>query len=605
MNNLVVWVLVVLFGITAHQVGAFADSTKLSAQVKQQLKKPNSSQSLRLIVYFKDNKDIPQSELLAAEQRLSDSAKHRRFINRGPERVVDSKDLPVDSNYIEQLRVKAKNIRHVLKSLNAVSIDIDPVYVSELADLDFVDRIAVVNRLTGKLNHPKTPSLEVSRYSSVTPKTIETLLDYGASSQQVDQLNIPALHDLGFNGEGIRVAVFDAGFSRLGHESLSSLNIAETWDFVNNDSDVSDGLDMGIGEHGIHTLSSIAGYSPGNLIGPAFGATFYLAKTENTEQNNHLDEDNWCAAMEWAEQRGVQIIASSLNYTEFDEGNSYAPSDMDGETALITVCAEQAADFGMLVVNSAGNAGDGTTTIGAPSDGISVLTVGALQVNGERASFSGVGPTADGRIKPDVMAPGSNIWVAGAESDNEYLAVAGTSFACPLVAGVAAQLMQANPNLTAVQVRDLLRDTADDFDRPNSQIGYGAIDGFSALTAISGSFTPKARFNASTNSTATASFQSTSVDPDGAVVSYLWDFGDKQTSTDQRPNHRYEFSGTYQASLTVIDDDGFSDIEIKTVSIAFSTEEESSGGGSFTVWLLIISLLIAVSRMRLVGDSLN
>ncbi len=603
MKNLIAWFLFTFWGVMAHQANAVSASNKLSAKVKQQLSESNTMQSLRLIVYFKDKQDTDESRLLAAKQRLSTSAKRRRYINRGPDRVVDSKDLPIVSDYIEQIRVKAITIRHVLKSLNAVSIDIDLAYVSELADLDFVEHIAVVNRLKAKLNYPQTPNFEALPQSTLAPKTIETLLDYGASSRQVSRLNIPVLHDLGFNGEGIKIAVFDAGFSRLGHESLSSLNIAETWDFVNNDSDVSDGLDMGIGEHGIQTLSAIAGYSPGNLIGPAFASTFYLAKTENTEQNDHLDEDNWCAAMEWAEQRGVQIIASSLNYTQFDEGDSYGPSDMDGETALITVCAEQAADFGILVVNSAGNAGDGSTTIGAPSDGISVLTVGALQANGERASFSGVGPTADGRIKPDVMAPGTSIWVAGVKSDNEYLAVAGTSFACPLVAGVAAQLMQANPNLTAAQVRDLLRDTADDFDRPSNQIGYGAIDGYSALTAIGGSFTPKARFSVSTDSTATASFLSASVDPDGTVISYFWDFGDQQTSIDERPDHRYAFSGTYQVSLTVVDDDGLSDIEIKTVSIAFSTPEKSSGGGSFYASFIIVVFLLVVTRTRLIADT--
>ncbi len=212
------------------------------------------------------------------------------------------------------------------------------------------------------------------------------------------------------------------------------MEIAGTWDFVNDDNDVGDGTDMGTGAHGTNTLSILGGYSPGKLIGPAFGAIYYLAKTENIESELHVEEDNWCAAADWADANGAQIIISCLGYRYFDSGTDYGPADMDGDTTVITVCADLAAENGIVVINSVGNNGTkaGQTTLIAPADGHFVLAVGAVAASGGRSYFSSVGPSSDGRIKPDVMAMGFAVLAASNNSDTDYSDVDGTSFFCPL-----------------------------------------------------------------------------------------------------------------------------------------------------------------------------
>ncbi|MCW9016256.1 MAG: S8 family serine peptidase, partial [Kangiellaceae bacterium] len=403
------------------------------------------------------------------------------------------------------------------------------------------------------------------------------------------QIRVPDVHDMGYSGNGIVIAMFDSGYNRMTHESFSQINIAGTWDFVNNDADVGDGADMGKSNHGTYTLSTIGGYSPGNLIGPAYGATYYLAKTENSDSELHVEEDNWCAATEWAETNGAQIISSSLGYRGFDSGVDYIAEDMDGDTTIVTQCADAVAERGIVVVNSAGNRGanSNTNTIGAPSDGHFVLAVGAVTSSGARSSFSSVGPSADGRIKPDVMAMGSDVIVASAGSDSEYFNADGTSFACPLTSGVAALVLEANPNLTATQVRDILRDTANRASTPDSRFGYGLIDAYAAVHAANGQFVPRALFTYSADSTnrTTVTFTSESTDSDGTIVSYSWDFGDGNFSSDQNPTHTYPSGARYTVKLTVTDNDGLSGTSTQLIQVSQPLASSSSGSGSWTLGL--------------------
>ena len=211
-----------------------------------------------------------------------------------------------------------------------------------------------------------------------------------------------------------------------------------------------------------------------------------LARTEDAVTETPIEEDNWIAAMEWADSIGVDVTSTSLGYIDFDSPfTSYTWEDMDGNTAAITIAADYAVSLGITVVNSAGNEGGNSThnTLGAPSDGDSVIAVGAVTSSGIRASFSSVGPTVDGRIKPDVMAMGSNNYYAST-SGNGYWNGSGTSFSCPLVAGVCALLLQKNPALTPMEVLQLLRSTATQSNNPNNEYGWGIINALSAINLI-------------------------------------------------------------------------------------------------------------------------
>jgi subtilisin family serine protease len=252
------------------------------------------------------------------------------------------------------------------------------------------------------------------------------------------------------------------------------LKILDRRDFVNGDRNVSNLRDRGDGDHGARVLSVLGGFAGGELVGPAYGATFLLAKTEDTESETPIEEDNWAAAAEWAEARGADVISSSL----------YSFEDMDGATAVTTIVAQMAAERGVVVVVSAGNQGFDPehNTLGAPADGDLVLSIGAVDSFGARADFSSVGRTADGRIKPDVMAQGVLVKTANPRTRDQYVLSDGTSFSCPLAAGVAALVLQAHPDWTVDRVRRAMRSTADGAAHPDRLMGWGVLDALEAVT---------------------------------------------------------------------------------------------------------------------------
>ncbi|GLS26621.1 S8 family serine peptidase [Marinibactrum halimedae] len=558
----------VLVLATAFSLNALAQTTPnvLSKQLEAMAASEEAHEKVAAFIYLKDKGSNIDKKLLEAKSALSQRALHRRMINRGADNVVDESDIPVDAKYLDTITSKVSTVRHVLKSLNAISVEATPAELSELTSLPFIKEITRVKTLKRKPDPVDSPSILVPSLNELLAPTQVNMLDYGNSFTQVNQINVPAVHDMGYDGSGVVIAIFDSGFNRLTHEAFDEINIAGTWDFVNGDSDVGDG-GMGTGSHGTNTLSTVGGYSPGDLIGPAYRATYYLAKTENTESELHIEEDNWCAAAEWAEENGADIITSSLGYNDFDRGGDYSPSDMDGDTAIVTICADNAAENGIVVINSAGNSGNSSqNTLGAPSDGHFVLAVGAVTSSGSRSSFSSVGLSADGRIKPDVMAMGSSVRVASASSNTRYSSVNGTSFSCPLTAGVAALVLQANPDLSAAQVRDILRNTADRASNPDRFFGYGIINAEAAVEAALG-----AELNASFNYSATelsVSFSDTSSTPSGEIRSWNWSFGDGNTSSLQNPVYTYASAGSYDVSLTVTNSENETDTVTETVTVS-------------------------------------
>lgn len=421
-----------------------------------------------------------------AAAALTPRAVSRRRL-RGQVVGATVEDAPLAAAYVDRVTAAVQRVRERSRWLNAMSVEATAAQLEAVEALSFVARIDLVRRYRRRAEEPVSlePDSGARSRSAGTPSRRASALaiDYGTSARQLAQITVPAVHEMGFQGDGVIVAVFDTGFNNLEHEVFSSTRIVAARDFVNGDDDVADGADAGDGDHGTMTLSVLGGLREGQLVGPAFGAHFILAKTENTDSETPVEEDHWAAAAEWAEALGADVISSSLGYLEYDSPfPSYTFRDMNGQTAISTRAAEMAAARGVVVVSSAGNSGPNLehNTLGAPADGAHVLAIGAVDPGGVRASFSSVGPSADGRIKPDLAAQGQSVKVALPGSVNRYAFANGTSFSCPLVAGVVALLLQLNPTAGVDDIAGVLRATASQAGAPNNLLGWGIINAHAA-----------------------------------------------------------------------------------------------------------------------------
>ncbi len=379
----------------------------------------------------------------------------------------------VSASQLSQMRAAGYQIRHASRLLNAVSVNIeDENRLRELTDFPFVQSITPV------AHHPRE-RLEESSITSLLARG--SALGYGQSEGQNEMLNIPPLHRYGYDGSGVLVGVFDTGF-RTEHPAFDGADILAQYDFVDMEVDAS-----GSGqEHGINVLSVLGGYYPGELIGPAHGSTFLLARTEDYDNESKAEEDNWVAALEWADSLGVDIITTSLNYfLQFDDPDeNYPPSALDGQTTIIARAANIAAERGILVVNSAGNEGPGASSIWPPSDSPHVLSVGAVDAQQVITSFSSRGPTFDGRRKPNVVAQGEYVYMAS--GSNGFNRGNGTSFAAPQIAGLAALLLQAHPQLSPDSMITLFQNYGDQKHAANNTYGWGIPDITSLFPNLNG-----------------------------------------------------------------------------------------------------------------------
>lgn len=452
----------------------------------------NQTEENLIWVYFTDKGSATEKYYSNPSSILSPKAIERRGLRSEKGSAIDFTDIPVNLEYINSVKNTGFKLKHKTKWFNGISGYATLSVINEIASLPFVKEIKLVTKL--KKDYEIEENLPEKPIKNLIKPNGTNEFDYGDSYTQLQQMNVPMVHDLGITGAGITICVMDAGFNRLSHQVFDQMNIIAAYDFVNGDPNVGDEGDMGEGSHGTQTLSTIGGFFNGQLIGPAFSADYILAKTENTDSETPIEEDNWVAALEWADSIGVDVTSTSLGYIGFDSPYvGYTWEDMDGNTATITKAADLAVGKGIVVVNSAGNEGFNAThnTLGAPADGDSVIAVGAVGASGTRVSFSSVGPTADGRIKPDIMAMGSGVVVASTWSDNGYTTASGTSFSCPLAAGVAALVLSFNPELTPIQVGDILRAQANNSDNPNNEYGWGIIDAYaSILNAASPDNTP-------------------------------------------------------------------------------------------------------------------
>jgi serine protease AprX len=465
---------------------------KTSLILKNRLISVSNDSNLLVWIFFKDKGENLKQIYSVPRNVVSELSLKRREKVRDKSSLIDFTDLPVCTDYISKLKEKGFEIKQISKWFNGVSGYITKGEFNNITGLPFVEKTDIVYQFKKK---PEITEQKTRLNNKIITNGIPTginSLNYGPSLAQLQQINVPALHNLGYNGRGITICVMDAGVTRLNHEAFDSLKIIATYDFVNHRTYIGDAQGgHGTGEHGTYTLSLIGGYKPGKIIGPAYGSNFILAKTEDTYQNldHPIEEDNWIAAMEWADSIGVDVTSTSLGYLAFDGTDakySYSWQNMDGKTARITKGALLAARKGIIVVNSAGNEGDNPThnTLDAPADADSIITVGAVTITGDRSNFSSVGNTVDGRTKPDVMALGTDDFIADTLSTTSYLTGSGTSFSCPLVAGVCAQLLSYNSKLTPIQVRDALRNTASQHTSPDRHMGWGIIDALAALNYI-------------------------------------------------------------------------------------------------------------------------
>jgi len=400
--------------------------------------------------------------------------------------LCDIHDLPVNAEYIRRIRGRVQRIRHVSRWLNAISCEISGEQLNRLSAMPWIKRVGLVQSFRKPGSISRFPEQFVDTWS-MSRSPCHTL-DYGPSFHQSHMINVPAVHDLNFTGESIRICILDGGFNNDSHEAFQHLNVIDRKDFLYGDDDVGDEPgDEGNSDHGTWVLGIVGGYAPGDLIGPAYNAEYLLAKTECSSWDSHIEEDNWIAGAEWADSLGADIISSSLGYRAwFLPGEyQYDWEDMDGNTAISTIGADIAASRGILVVNAVGNLGPSNppdNTLCAPSDGDSVLAVGGVLPSGAYGNFSGMGPTADGRIKPDVMALGSGVYTVSASGEGySFVPEPGTSWCAPQIAGAAALILQANPRITNMEIIDALRHTSSQADTPDNARGWGIVNCLEAL----------------------------------------------------------------------------------------------------------------------------
>jgi subtilisin family serine protease len=441
-------------------------------------------------VYFTDKNVFDatsyRARLAEVASLLDEHAAARRLKSLGPD-LVDHHDIPVHAGYSSELERSGATILRESRWLNAVSVRAPLSSLSSIAGLPFVRKLTLVR--AGRSSRLPEPGL--TGEEQPIARGASKLLDYGPSFGQLDEINIVAAHGLGLSGAGVRISMMDTGYWR-DHPTFERLliegRILDQWDFVNNDPETMDepGDPEGQHNHGTSTFSVVGGFTEGELIGAAYGADFLLAKTEDVSQEHPVEEDNWAAAAEWADNLGADVISSSLGYIEW-----YEYPDMNGNTAVITIAADIAVGRGIVVSTAAGNWGtQDWFYIGAPADGDSVIAVGATEPDGSMWLDSSHGPTFDGRTKPEVCARGSmthsGVVPGGHGGPLLYRDLDGTSMSTPLVAGAVALILEAHPQWTPMMVREALKMTADRAQNPDNHRGWGRIDVTAALNVTTG-----------------------------------------------------------------------------------------------------------------------
>jgi serine protease AprX len=421
-------------------------------------------------VYFRDKgANVPEN--YSGGDLLSARAIERR--QKAGILMPDFRDIPVSSDYLDEISSRGFILHCKSRWMNTALFKTETLTdISILLDLSFVSDVKIVKKPI-----TKSTSSDKLRISAESAENIPY-------DRPISMVNGSPLHNSGFDGKGILIAVLDGGFTNANYiSSLAELRsrkgIIATYDFLKKNEFV-----YGFHNHGTAVLSVLAGKINGELAGTAPGANYLLLKTEDVLSEFPCEEDFWAAGAEFADSAGADIISSSLGYFNFDDpAMDYKFSDLDGNTAFITRIADIAASKGILVVNSAGNERENEWKhIICPADGDSVIAVGAVDGNNYISTFSSAGPSFDRRIKPDNCAMGVSVPL---QTDiNSVIRANGTSFSCPVLSGMAACLLQAVPRSINADVIEALHISADRYNTPDSLYGYGIPDMITALLKL-------------------------------------------------------------------------------------------------------------------------
>jgi len=447
----------------------------------------------RYWVKFTDKNNTPYS-ISNPEDFLSQKAIDRRLAHEIP---IMENDLPVDPVYIQGVVNTGATLLNTSKWFNSVTIfTSDPSVIAAISALPYVvsleKAVPKSNILREKFEKPffeHESWAKIPEGDKLKTGAAGMAYNYGLAFNQIDMLNGIPLHDLGYDGEGMTIAVLDAGF--LNTNTIAAFDylwdngkILGYRDFVSPaNPDI-----FGSHSHGTSVLSTMGANLPGQMVGTAPQASYWLLRSEDGSTEFLIEELNWVSAAEFADSVGADIINSSLGYTTFDDPTQdHTYEDMDGNTTPVTIGADLAVSKGMIVVNSAGNSGSSQWLyIGAPADGDSVFSIGAVNSSGSYASFSSIGPTFDGRLKPNVVAQGQGTTIISAFS-GDVVTGSGTSFSSPVTAGMVACLWQSSPLTRNMNVLETIQMTGSHASNPNYQVGYGIPDYFMAFNLITDS----------------------------------------------------------------------------------------------------------------------
>lgn len=419
------------------------------------------------LVFFADKENVAASIANPISILTQESLDRKALHNI----AIDELDVPVNESYITELKnTSGITVHSKSKWMNAAYVRGAQTTIMGLTSLAFVTEVEFADKSLNRRPFQNNPrdKFEIENEGS------RVVYDYGAAANQTEMLGVDFLHEQDFTGAGMIVAVLDSGFPNVMTNPAFSDIVAEgrmlgTYDFAERQINVD-----GTGSHGAQTFSDIGAYLDGaeKFVGTAPDASFYLFRTEFAPTENPVEEAWWVEALERADSLGVDVVNTSLGYQDYDDPRyDHSYEDLDGETTIAARGADFAFAKGMLLVTSAGNDGGGFTFVATPADARGVLTVGAVDADGVLAGFSSIGPTVDGRIKPDVMAQGRDAAVVNQDGNVSFSN--GTSFSSPIMAGAITSLWQSRPEIKNNRIMDVVRRAGDLSSSPTDEAGYG------------------------------------------------------------------------------------------------------------------------------------
>jgi serine protease AprX len=429
------------------------------------------------LVFLLDKEDVATSIANPISIMTQDAIDRKALQNT----TIDARDVPVNEAYISQLKnTQGISVHAKSKWMNAVYVRGSLADIDDLVNEDYVGSVEFMDKSlnfgTGTGTTPDKFAIE-NQQSRIT-------YNYGAAANQTTMLKVDYLHEQDFTGDGMVVAVLDSGFPNVMNNPAFSHIVSDgrllgTYDFALRQENVD-----GTGSHGAQTFSDIGAFILDQFVGTAPEASFYLFRTEYGPTENPVEEAWWVEALERADSLGVDVVNTSLGYRAYDNSAyDHSYEDLDGQTTIGARGANHAFDKGMILVTSAGNGGSSSfPTVGTPGDSPGMLTIGAVDSDGDYVSFSSIGPTVDGRIKPDVMAQGRDAAVVS--SNGNVSTSNGTSFSSPIMAGAVASLWQARPEVPNELIMQVIRESAHLFNNPTDQMGYGIPNFENALNNL-------------------------------------------------------------------------------------------------------------------------